>query len=257
MPFDGSGNFNRLFNWVTDALGGLFINATKMDQEFNGIATALSDCVTRDGQSPPTTNLPMGTKKLTGLGPGSAATDSASIVDVTSRIAVAEWQAFSGATLQFVNATQFKTLALDTTGTFVRGRRLKIVVTAGTTYCNVNASTFGGGDTTVTVTNLNPFNLDAGLSAVNYGLISNTPTSAPQFGYALFRTSGDQAITLNTDTQLTWSRCASPRSRSGRLGCSTSMTASQPTRSASRRSTTAMRPSSADSSAPMPPWQCN
>lgn len=203
MPYDGSGNFNRLYSWVTDALGGLFINATKMDAEMNGFATGLTDCVTRDGQSPPTANLPMNGKKLTGLTTGSAATDSASIADITSRLAVAEWQAFSGAALVFVSATQFKTSALDTTGTFTRGRRLKIVVTAGTTYCNVTAATFAAGDTTITVGNLVSFNLDAGLSAVSYSLFSNNPTAAPQMGHALFAASGDQALVNNTDTQLT------------------------------------------------------
>lgn len=203
MPFDGSGNFNRLYSWVTDALAGLFINATKMDAEMNGFATGLSDCVTRDGQSPPTANLPMNGKKLTGLSVGSAATDSASIADITSRVVVAEWQAFSGATLSFLSATTFKTIGLDTTSTFVRGRRLKVTVTAGTTYCNVSASTFAAGDTTITVTGLRPFNLDAGISAVSYGLISGNPSAVPMTSHALFASSGDQAVTLNTDTQLT------------------------------------------------------
>jgi hypothetical protein len=202
MPFDGSGNFNRLYSWVTDALGGLFISSTKMDQEMNGFATGLSDCMTRDGQSPPTANIPMNGKKFTGMTTGAASSDSASILDVTSRIASAEWQARTESFV-FVNASQFQATGADYTATYVRGRRVKIVVTAGTTYGNISASSFGGGNTTVTVTNLNPFNLDAGLSAVSLGLISNTPTSVPQFGYALFRSSGDQAVTLNTDTQLT------------------------------------------------------
>lgn len=40
------------------------------------IATALSDCVTRDGQSPPTVNIPMGGFRITGLGNGTARTDA-------------------------------------------------------------------------------------------------------------------------------------------------------------------------------------
>ncbi len=59
MPYNGTGTFVRLYRWVTDKANGILINASRMDGEFDGIATALTDCVTRDGQSPATANLPM------------------------------------------------------------------------------------------------------------------------------------------------------------------------------------------------------
>jgi hypothetical protein len=51
MPFDGNGIFNRLYNWQQDDANGINIRADRMDEEFNGIAAALSICLTRDGQS--------------------------------------------------------------------------------------------------------------------------------------------------------------------------------------------------------------
>jgi hypothetical protein len=77
MAFNGNGVFNRLYNWVADAAGGIKILATKMDGEMNGIAAGLSNCVTRDGQSPPSVDLPMGGKKLVNLGNGTVSTDAA------------------------------------------------------------------------------------------------------------------------------------------------------------------------------------
>ena len=50
MAYDGSGNFVRLYNWVTDKLNLVNITASRMDSEDNGFAAGLSNCVTRDGQ---------------------------------------------------------------------------------------------------------------------------------------------------------------------------------------------------------------
>jgi hypothetical protein len=50
MAFDGNGNFNRLFSWVSDKNNGINITASRVDSEDNGFASGLSICVTRDGQ---------------------------------------------------------------------------------------------------------------------------------------------------------------------------------------------------------------
>lgn len=54
MAFNGSGVFVRLFNWVNDAANGINITASRMDSETDGIASGLSNCITRDGQGKPT-----------------------------------------------------------------------------------------------------------------------------------------------------------------------------------------------------------
>lgn len=76
MPFSGTGVFNRLYSWAADAAAGLKISSSRMDAEFNGIATGLTNCMTRDGQSPATANIPMGGFKLTGLANATASTDA-------------------------------------------------------------------------------------------------------------------------------------------------------------------------------------
>lgn len=75
MPFNGAGVFNRLYSWVQDAINGIKIRADRMDAEDNGFATGLTDCVTRDGQSPALADLPMGGFKHTNVAAASAANE--------------------------------------------------------------------------------------------------------------------------------------------------------------------------------------
>jgi len=82
MSFNGSGVFQRLYSWVNDAAGGIKIRADRMDNEMNGMATALSTCITKDGQTTITANLPMAGFRHTGVGNGSARTDYASLGQV-------------------------------------------------------------------------------------------------------------------------------------------------------------------------------
>lgn len=76
MPYNGAGIFQRVYSWAVDAAANLFIDADRMDTDTNDIASGLTNCVTRDGQSPWLQNLPAGGFKLTGLGSGSNTGDS-------------------------------------------------------------------------------------------------------------------------------------------------------------------------------------
>jgi hypothetical protein len=76
VPFNGSGTFSRVYSWITDATNGLDISSSRMDADTNDIANGLSNCVTRDGQSPATANIPMGGFSITGLADGTAANPS-------------------------------------------------------------------------------------------------------------------------------------------------------------------------------------
>ena len=71
-----NGTFSRLYSWVTDRDAGVKIRADKMDTEMDGMASALSTCVLKDGTQTITANLPMNTKKLTELAAGSSSGDS-------------------------------------------------------------------------------------------------------------------------------------------------------------------------------------
>ena len=83
MPFNGAGIFNRIYNWVNDAANGINILSTRMDAETQGIADGLSNCITRDGQSPPTADIPMGGRKITGLANATNPTDAVNLSQVT------------------------------------------------------------------------------------------------------------------------------------------------------------------------------
>lgn len=67
MAFNGSGTFLRLFSWQTDRANGIKIRADRMDSEMAGVAAGLSNCITRDGQSSVSADIPWNNKKITGL----------------------------------------------------------------------------------------------------------------------------------------------------------------------------------------------
>ena len=67
MPFNGSGVFQRVRNWVADATAGIKIRADYHDAEDDGFATGLSNTITKDGQTVITQNIPFNSKRITGL----------------------------------------------------------------------------------------------------------------------------------------------------------------------------------------------
>ena len=82
MAFNGSGTFTRIYNWVVDKANGINITASRMDTEFDGIATGLSTCITKDGQTTITANIPFANYKITGLGNGTARSDAINVGQV-------------------------------------------------------------------------------------------------------------------------------------------------------------------------------
>lgn len=82
MAYNGTGTFVRIYSWVTDAANGILVRADRMDTDTNDIANGLSNCITRDGQSPPTAAIPMGAQKITGLANGTAPQDATTVLQV-------------------------------------------------------------------------------------------------------------------------------------------------------------------------------
>lgn len=76
MPFNGSGVFTRIYSWVADRNANIKIRADRMDAEMNGFADGLSACITRDGQTTVTDDIPFNGKKLTGVGDATDDTDA-------------------------------------------------------------------------------------------------------------------------------------------------------------------------------------
>jgi hypothetical protein len=67
MPFS-SGVFSRLYSWATDKAGGVKIRADRMDAEMDGMATALSSCILKDGTQTITAAIPFNGQAITGAG---------------------------------------------------------------------------------------------------------------------------------------------------------------------------------------------
>jgi len=77
LPYNGSGVFIRIHNWVQDAAANIKIRADRADAEDDGFATGLSTCITKNGQTTITANLPMATYRHTGVGAAVNRTDYA------------------------------------------------------------------------------------------------------------------------------------------------------------------------------------
>jgi hypothetical protein len=85
MSYNGSGTF--LINTAGQpVVSGTVISSTAFNALTADLATGLSTAITKDGQTTVTANIPMGTYKFTGLGAGSAATDSANLSQVQSTV---------------------------------------------------------------------------------------------------------------------------------------------------------------------------
>ena len=68
MPFNGAGQFSRLYNFVADAASLIPARPDRFDAELGGIATALSNCMLRDGTGKPTAPIDFGGQNLIGVG---------------------------------------------------------------------------------------------------------------------------------------------------------------------------------------------
>jgi hypothetical protein len=95
MPYNGSGTFISLAPPNFPAVPGTVIQASQFNNNMQDIFTAgLTNCITRDGQSPPVANLPMGGFKLTGLTNGTADTDSAAlgqVLGLRGQVGTVDW----------------------------------------------------------------------------------------------------------------------------------------------------------------------
>lgn len=99
------------------------------------------------------------------------------INDATAVSAADQWTA-SGLTPTYINATSFS-LEGDQTSTFHVNRRVKTTNSGGTIYSTISAVAYTS-LTTVTVVN-DSGTLDAGLSDVDYGFLSATNISIPDY----------------------------------------------------------------------------
>lgn len=68
MPWNGSGVFMRIRNWVNEAASGIPIQPNEFDeQEQDFVVAGFGNCITRDGQGGPTADIPWNNFGITGL----------------------------------------------------------------------------------------------------------------------------------------------------------------------------------------------
>jgi hypothetical protein len=85
MPFNGAGVFS-VYTPGTPYVTGTIISSTVANNVNSDFATGLSSCITKNGQTTITANIPMGGFKITGLGAGTVATDSANLGQIQNGV---------------------------------------------------------------------------------------------------------------------------------------------------------------------------
>jgi len=83
VSYNGSGTFN-INSAGQPVVTGTVITSTAFNLLTADLATGLSTALTKDGQTTPTANIPMGTYKITGLGAGTAAADAVRLSQLQS-----------------------------------------------------------------------------------------------------------------------------------------------------------------------------
>ena len=77
MPFDGNGTYNPISPPLFPAVAGTTITATQYNSEILDIASALSTCLLKDGQSSPVADISWALHKLTNLADPTSLKDAA------------------------------------------------------------------------------------------------------------------------------------------------------------------------------------
>lgn len=75
MPFNGTGTFENLDPPDFPAVPGTVIRASQLNNNLIDVAAGLSNCITADGQTPLTSNIPLGGFRFTGASDGVADQD--------------------------------------------------------------------------------------------------------------------------------------------------------------------------------------
>ena len=136
MPY-AAGVYGAPSNSWNPAVAGSAINATDWAALLADLTTALSTCVLKDGTQTMTANLPMGGFKLTGLGAGSALTDSASIIQVQNQ---------TGSFLTGTAGTNTITATATPTPAYTIGQRFTFLpANTNTGATTLNISSLGAG----------------------------------------------------------------------------------------------------------------
>jgi hypothetical protein len=147
MPRSGTGQYTAPTSSFNPAINGVLATAGDWQALLNDIVAALTQSVSRDGQSPMQGNLPMGNNKVTGLAPGTATTDAAT------------WAQLFGVSTQADIASAATTDIGVQNTSFLRVTGTTTITSFGTNYRGPRFLTFAGA---VTLTNSSALVLPGG-----------------------------------------------------------------------------------------------
>lgn len=178
MPFNGSGTFSR-YTPGTPYVNGTTIDETVVNAEMADLATGLTNCVTRDGQSPATANLPMGGFRHTGVGNATtrAATTYASAADV-----------------QDGTLTGLTTIA--GTNTITATAAISMTVYATNQYFVLKAAATNTGATTLNLNSIGAKNIFSNGAALTGGEIKSSVSYLVVYDGTQFNLIGSVPVTL-------------------------------------------------------------
>lgn len=202
MSFNGSGVF-QINTAGQPVVTGTTISSTAFNALTADFATGFSTCLTKDGQTSATANIPMGNNKLTGLAAGTATTDAANFGQLktfgvpgyttTATAAGVTTLTVADTIDQFFTGTTTQTVVLPVTSTLVLGFQFRIVNNS-TGIVTVNSS---GANLVVALT----ANSEAILTCI---LISGTTAASWDVKYTgITSITGTGAMVLATSPTLT------------------------------------------------------
>lgn len=137
MAFNGSGSYSAPASSFP-AVSGAVIDSTKYNTVVNDIASALSTCVTKDGQSTITSNQPMSGYKHTGVANAAARTDYAALGQVQD--STSTWGGTAAGTANAITFTLTPAIAAYAAG---QSFTYKSGASANTTAMTANVNAVG------------------------------------------------------------------------------------------------------------------
>jgi hypothetical protein len=138
MSRNGSGTYTLPAG--NPVVTGTTISSTWANSTLTNIASALTDSLAADGQTTATGNLKMGANRITGLADGIAATDAASITQVTSAVAITGGT-INGTTIGATTPSTVKATSLAVTGSTSGTISVVATAVAGTNTITLPAAT--------------------------------------------------------------------------------------------------------------------
>lgn len=134
--WNGSGNVTLTYDWTDDRDAGTPITASRVEANEQDLVSAIEATVNINGETTMAANLPMGTNKLTGLGDGTALTDSVSFKQLQN--SAGQYAVDSGAADAYVISLS------PAPSAYATGMTIKVKISATNTGAStINANALG------------------------------------------------------------------------------------------------------------------